>query len=122
MRLAILFAIISVQATSQTKDSVYNYLQQIDCKHPRIVAIQSVVECGHRYESYSARNRNNLFGLWNHSKQEFYVFDTWQESCDAYLTKVQYKLIEGEDYYEFLDRIGYATGARYIWKLKHTHL
>lgn len=103
---------------AQSKEEVYNYLLQIGCDEAEIVTKQSVQECGHKYQSYNARVRHNLFGLWNHAKQEYYKFDTWQESCDAYLTKVQYKRKKDEPYYEFLERIGYASDPQYINKLK----
>lgn len=96
------------------KEMVYNYLVSIDCKHPEIVTAQSILETGH-YKSYSCRNRKNLFGLrYNH---QYLIFDNWKESCDAYLSKVQYKY-KGGDYYKFLDSIGYATDTSYIYKLK----
>jgi len=112
--------VYNVQA--QSKEEVYIYLLQIGCDEPEIVTKQSVQECGHYYESKNARVRHNLFGLWNHSKQEYYKFDHWKESCDAYLTKVQYKRKEGEDYYKFLERIGYASDPKYIENLKGIRL
>jgi flagellum-specific peptidoglycan hydrolase FlgJ len=96
------------------KELVYEYLVSIDCKHPNIVTAQSILETGH-YKSYSCRNRNNLFGL-RHNHQ-YLIFNNWKESCDAYLSKVQYKY-NGGDYYRFLDSIGYATDTSYIYKLK----
>ena len=109
--LLLLFAAASY---GQTKDEVYDYLISIDCMHPEIVTAQAVLETGH-FKSFSCRERHNLFGLrYNH---QYLIFDTWQESCDAYLTKVQYKYTGG-DYYEFLKEIGYATDPEYCFKLK----
>jgi flagellum-specific peptidoglycan hydrolase FlgJ len=99
---------------AQTKTEVYNYLIEIGCKHPDIVTAQSRLETGN-YTSFSCTNRKNLFGLrYNH---KYLIFNTWKESCDAYMTKIQYKYVSG-DYYEFLERLGYATDKEYINKLK----
>lgn len=121
----ILFALLLVASllmvkhcSAQTKIEVLMHLKSIGVKHPEIVTKQSILECGHHYESYNARKRNNLFGLWNHSKQQYYKFDTWKESCAAYVRMIEYKLKPGEDYYVFLTRIGYATSKTYIQKLK----
>lgn len=119
----LLFAALMVFGASsygQTKTEVYDYLVSIDCKHPKIVTAQAVLETGH-FKSYGCRERKNIFGLWNHRKQEFYIFDTWQESCDAYLRMIQYKYKEG-DYYSFLDKLGYATDPEYTSKLKRISL
>ena len=120
-KIYLLFFIIMglcIASKAQTKQEVLDYLIEIGCKEPEIVARQSVQECGHNYESKNARERHNLFGLWNSGKGCYFTFDKWEESCRAYLTSIQYKIIEGEDYYHFLDRIGYATDTAYISKVK----
>jgi len=112
--LLIILLFTSVMAIGQTKREVYDYLVSIDCKHPEIVTAQAILETGH-FKSFSCSNRHNLFGLrYNH---KYLIFDTWEESCNAYLTKVQYKYTSG-DYYEFLEKIGYATDPGYCFKLK----
>lgn len=114
MRLLIIILAITFSSESPSKDSVYRYLVSIGCKHPEIVTAQSILETGH-YKSYSCRTRHNLFGLrYNH---QYLIFNNWRESCDAYMSKVQYKY-KGGDYYKFLDSIGYATDTSYIYKLK----
>ncbi len=120
--LTVSLLLISLLNTAQTKEEVYIYLLQIGCDEAEIVTKQSVEECGHHYQSKNARVRHNLFGLWNHDKQRYYAFDNWKQSCDAYLTMIQYKHRKGEDYYEFLIRIGYASNPMYIWNLKHIKL
>jgi hypothetical protein len=114
--------ISTLNISAQTKEEVYIYLLQIGCDEAEIVTKQSVEECGHYYQSNNATLRNNLFGLWNHAKQQYYSFNDWKESCDAYLTMIQYKRNKNEDYYEFLTRIGYASNPDYIWNLKHIKL
>ena len=111
-----LLFLTTISSYGQTKQEVHEYLVSIDCKHAKIVTAQSVLETGH-FKSYGCRERKNIFGLWNHKKQEFYIFDSWQDSCDAYLTMVQYKYEEG-DYYSFLKDLGYATDPEYVSKLK----
>ena len=104
-----------ISTESPTRGSVYEYLVNINCKHPEIVTAQAVLETGH-FKSYSCRTRHNLFGLrYNH---QYLIFDNWEESCDAYLTKVQYKY-KGGDYYKFLEELGYASDTNYVNKLKH---
>ncbi len=118
MKIIYLLITLFISPDSPTKESVYEYLTSIDCKHPDIVTAQAVLETGH-FESYSCRTRHNLFGLrYNH---QYLIFDNWKESCDAYLSKIQYKY-RGGDYYKFLDSIGYATDTSYIYKLKRIKL
>ena len=112
--------LFSISSYGQSSNEVRQYLSSIDCKYADIVTSQAVLETGH-FKSYGCRKRNNLFGLWNHSKQEFYSFDSWKDSCDAYLRMIQYKYKEG-DYYVFLNDIGYASDPNYINKLKRINL
>ena len=115
----LIFGILMLGAVSsygQTKEEVHDYLREIGCKYPNIVTAQAILETGH-FKSYGCRERKNIFGLWNHKEQEFYIFDSWQDSCDAYLRMVQYKY-KGGDYYSFLDKLGYATDPEYVNKLK----
>lgn len=114
MKIIYLLITLFISTDSPTKESVYEYLVSIDCKYPDIVTAQSVLETGH-YQSYSCRTRHNLFGLrYNH---KYLIFDNWRESCDAYMSKIQYKY-KGGDYYEFLEDMGYAVDTNYIYKLK----
>lgn len=112
----IIYSLISlfIGTSSPTNESVYEYLTAIDCKYPEIVTAQAILETGH-FESYSCRTRHNLFGL--KYKHQYLIFDNWKESCDAYVSKVQYKY-SGGDYYKFLDSIGYAADTNYVYKLK----
>ena len=122
-RAILAFGVLMLAAVSsygQTKEEVHEYLISIDCKHPDIVTAQAVLETGH-FKSYGCRERNNLYGLWNHKKQEFYKFDNWEDSCHAYLRMIQYKYKKG-DYYVFLKDLGYATDPEYVNKLKKISL
>lgn len=85
-------------------------------KHIDIVIAQAILETGY-FRSNICKTKNNLFGLYNSSKNEYFSFNHWSESVEAYKTMVQYKYKEG-DYYHWLDSIGYATDTHYINKLK----
>jgi len=106
--------ILFICSEPPNKETVYNYLVSINCKYPEIVTAQAILETGH-FKSYSCRKRHNLFGLkYDH---KYLIFDNWKESCDAYMSKIQYKYKSG-DYYTFLDELGYAKDPDYINKLK----
>lgn len=47
----------------------------------------------------------------------YYEFDNWEESVKAYRDYVQYKY-KGADYYQFLQRIGYAEDPNYVTKVR----
>lgn len=85
---------------------------------------QALLETGN-FTSKNCIERNNLLGLVaGNSKSNksnpngYYIFNHWTESILGYVTMVQYKIKSGEDYYDFLERIGYAEDSEYINKLK----
>lgn len=86
-------------------------------KHDTIILTQAKLETGN-YKSYQCRVNNNLFGLYNSSEGDYYKFNHWSESVEAYKKWIQYRLKDEEDYYFFLSRIGYAEDPDYISKLK----
>ena len=115
LKILLILLMLQIYGNSQTKQEVYDYLIEINCKHPEIVTAQAILETGH-FKSYSCKTRHNLFGLkYNH---KYLIFDHWKESCDAYLSKIQYKYKEG-DYYMFLKNLGYAKDPNYINKIKN---
>ena len=99
------------------REDLYKALVNYGIKYPDIVYAQAVLETGN-FTSKLCKNYNNLFGLYNSQTQEFFRFHHWIESVEAYKNKVQYKYKCGEDYFEFLERIGYAEDTLYISKLK----
>ena len=109
-----------IQVKSQTTKSVYKELVKQDVKHPKIVLAQSILETGWYECGECSMDENNLFGLWNSRKKEYFYYDTWQESVGGYLRGVQYKYEEEkyDDYYDFLTKIRYASDPNYIKKLK----
>ena len=93
----------------------YTTIAGASIKYPKIVLAQAILETG-RFRSRVCNEHNNLFGL-RHSKG-YYSFSNWEESVIAYRDKVQYKHRDGEGYYSFLKRIGYASAPDYINKVR----
>ncbi len=104
----------------QTTDEVLAELKKQNVKHPKIVLAQSILETGWYDCENCSMDQNNLFGLWNSKKQEYFYYTNWKESIGGYKRGIQYKYFKKEykDYYHFLSEIGYATDPQYIIKLK----
>lgn len=103
---------------SEPTDSlVYLACAYYKVHHADIVVSQSILETGY-YRSENCKIDNNLFGLYDSRKKEYYKFNHWTESVKAYRDKIQYRYKNGEDYYNFLTRIGYAEDSLYIQKIK----
>lgn len=113
-------ALICIQTKSQTPKTVYAELVKQKVKHPEIVLAQSILETGWYKCEGCSMDKNNIFGLWNSKKQEYYSYSTWQNSVGGYLRGIQYKYdpTRYKDYYEFLVAVGYATDPKYIYKVK----
>lgn len=97
--------------------TLYLALEYYNIKHPRIVLAQAKLETGN-YKSNHCINKNNLFGLYNSRKKEYFSFEHWHHSVKAYKDMIEYKHKNGEDYYEFLIRISYASDPNYVSKVK----
>lgn len=111
-----------VQDTSflhkELSDSIlYLALEYYNIKHPRIVLAQAKLESGN-YTSDHCVKRNNFLGLYNSRKKEYFSFKHWTDCIKGYKNMVEYKLKDGEDYYDFLIRIGYAEDPSYVDKVK----
>lgn len=99
------------------QDGLMEALEYYEVKHPQIVYAQAILETGH-FKSDLCLSGNNLFGLYNSRKKQYYKFDHWAESVVAYLDYVQDRYKPPNDYYKFLSDIGYAEDPDYINKLK----
>lgn len=99
------------------QDGLIEALIYYDIKYPHIVYAQALIETGN-FKSGLCLSDNNLFGLYNSSKGRYHRFDHWAESVIAYKDFIQHKYKPPEDYYKFLQRIGYAEDPDYISKLK----
>ena len=105
-------------AKTPTKELVYDCAVYYGLQHPKIIVAQSILETGH-YKSKGCIEHNNLFGLYDSKNKKYFQFATWQESVRAYKRMIQYKYKDGEDYYGFLKRIGYAEDPNYISKVRN---
>lgn len=97
--------------------TLYLALEYYNIKRPRIVLAQAKLETGN-YKSNHCINKNNLFGLYNSRKKEYFSFEHWHHSVKAYKDMIEYKHRDDEDYYEFLVRISYASDPNYVNKVK----
>ena len=102
--------------SSLVDSSVYREIVSNNIYHPDIVLAQAKLETGN-YKSKVCTVYNNLFGL-RKPDGSYYKFNSWQESVKAYKDWIQNKYIPPNDYYDFLDSIGYAEDVSYISKLK----
>lgn len=113
---------IEVQDTSflykELSDStLYLALKHYNIKHPKIVLAQAKLESGN-YTSAHCIRKNNFLGLYNSKKKEYYSFKHWTDCIEGYKNMIEHKHRDGEDYYAFLIRIGYASDPIYITKVK----
>ena len=103
---------------NELNDSIlYLALVHYEVKHPKAVLAQAKLESGN-YTSSHCKNKNNFLGLYNSRRKEYFKFNHWSECILAYKDMVEYKLREGEDYYQFLDRIGYSENPNYVRLIK----
>ena len=99
---------------NELNDSVlYLALVHYEVKYPKAVLAQAKLESGN-YTSKHYRTKNNFLGLYDSRRKEYFKFNHWSDCISAYKDLVEYKLREGEDYYKFLKRIGYASSPNYI--------
>lgn len=97
--------------------TLYLALLHYEVKHPKAVLAQAKLESGN-FTSRHCRINNNFLGLYNSRKGKYFTFDHWTDCIIGYKDMVECKLREGEDYYDFLLRIGYAEDPSYIYKVK----
>ena len=101
-----------------------------EIEHADIVMSQALIETGH-FKSYNCTKRHNLFGLVNSrqkrteaNRNRYFVFNHWSESVKGYKDYVQYKFTDNKDkwdndYYVFLQRLGYAEDPTYVSKVRN---
>lgn len=101
------------------KEHLMATLLLYNIKFPKIVYAQAILETGH-FTSRNCTVNNNLFGI--SYKGKVRKFKNWVESVKAYKNYVQYKYVaknhSEEEYYKFLQDIGYAEDTAYVSKLK----
>lgn len=101
------------------KEGLMDALIYYNIQHPNIVHAQAVVETGN-FNSRLCKEDNNLFGLYNSRTGKYHKFNHWTESVKAYHKFIQYRYDSStyKNYYDFLQRIGYASDPNYINKVK----
>lgn len=104
---------------SEAPDSalLFEALEYYNVQHSDIVYAQAILETGY-FRSKVCKEYNNLFGLYDSKNGDYYRFNHWSESVVGYLNYIQYKFHPPDDYYTFLQDIGYAEDSLYINKLK----
>lgn len=98
-------------------NNLYKALVHFGIECPEIVQAQAILETGN-YRSRIFREYNNLFGLYNPRISDYYKYEHWSESIVAYKIMIQSRYSPPEDYYDFLERIGYAEDIEYCNKLR----
>lgn len=99
------------------EEVLYNTLKHYGFPNPAVITAQAVLESGN-FKSRLCIRHNNLFGLYNSRKKSYFKFDSWISCVFAYKDFILNKYKEGEDYYGFLSRIGYAEDPNYVEKVK----
>lgn len=103
--------------TLTVEEGLIDALEYYNIQHSNIVYAQALLETGN-FKSVGCLEYNNLFGLYNSRINEYYKFNHWSESVVFYKEQIQKRYKPPEDYYTFLQRIGYAEDPKYIYKLK----
>ena len=100
-----------------SEENLYNELVAQGVDFPKIVTAQALLETGH-FKSYACLQQNNLFGL-RDNKGKYMSFPHWTDAVAAYKKYIQrYNHPVPEDYYAYLQELGYAEDPQYIDKLK----
>lgn len=99
------------------KEGLEEALHYYNISHKDIVLAQAILETGN-FKSKVCLKYNNLFGLYNSKKKDYYKFDHWSHSVDFYKRNIQSKHKPPIDYYVFLKRINYAEDKNYTKNLK----
>ena len=97
--------------------SLYIALLDSGVLYPDVVFAQAILETGY-FKSNVTTKYNNLFGLYNSNKGDYFKFNHWRESIRAYKKYIEVKYDPTTDYLVFLDKMGYAEDPKYIYKVK----
>ena len=99
-----------------SKENLYNELKAQQVDYPDIVLAQALLETGN-FKSYPCTNRNNLFGLRN-GDGTYMSFEHWTLCVAAYKKYIQKYEKKPEDYYKYLQNLGYAEAPDYVAKVE----
>lgn len=98
-----------------TMENLIRVVGEAGLSNQLYVLAQAVLETGN-FKSNVCRNYNNLFGLYNSRKKEYYRFHRWEDSVIGYKKFIQHRY-KGGNYLAFLKRIGYAEDPGYVRKV-----
>lgn len=101
--------------TALNRGSLYAEIIRQELISPKVVLAQAILETGY-FRSRVCLEYNNLFGL-RKRNGDYMQFERWEESVAAYRDYVQYKY-KGGNYFDFLNRIGYAEDKAYTTKVR----
>lgn len=97
------------------RGNLYAEIIRQEVLFPKVVLAQALLETGY-FSSRVCLEYNNLFGL-RKRNGDYMQFDRWEDSVAAYRDYVQYKY-KGGNYFDFLNRIGYAEDKAYTTKVR----
>lgn len=101
-----------------SEETLFKTLEHFGYANPATITAQAVLETGN-FKSRLCLEKNNLFGLYNSRKREYFEFDSWISCIFAYKEMIYSRYNpEKEDYWQFLERIGYAEDPNYVTKVK----
>lgn len=124
----LLFILLPFTYQAQTIDEVWNYAYHLGIKHHDIVMAQIILESNH-LKSNIFKNNNNLIGMKlakqrpttaiGCDKKGFAIYENWKWCLRDYLIyQKKYYKDDNEDYYDFLERMGYDEKGGYSERLK----
>ena len=96
-------------------ENLKDVLGEVGLSNKLFVLAQAVLETGN-FSSHVCKEYNNLFGLYDSKRRDYYRFASWEDSVVGYKRMIQYRY-QGGNYLHFLKRIGYAEDPRYISKV-----
>ena len=96
--------------------NLIRYMDILEIEYPNIVLAQAKLESGN-FTSNRFKEYNALFGFQT-SNTNIIKYKSWKESVINYKNWQMRRLKDGENYYDFLIRVGYSTDSNYVNKLK----
>lgn len=98
-----------------TLTNVLKVSEEVGLSNRLFVLAQAVLETGH-FKSRVCLEYNNLFGLYDSRRHDYYHFARWEDSVVGYQKFIQYRY-KGGNYLMFLRKIGYAEDPGYTSKV-----
>lgn len=115
-----LLYVVNVFGQKISQREVYDTIIAHGLVFPEIVLKQALHESSH-FKSKGARNKNNILGLMLPNGKALRYFESVTDCILFYKEHVQIRY-EGEEYFRFLKRIGYAKDPKYKKKVNSIKL